>query len=230
VGLAGRGGHGHNDCLGIEVVLAGVPLLLDSGSYVYTASVEERNAFRRTAAHCTPRIDNQELNRIPEPTELWTLAYDAIPFEARWEDTAERVLFSGGHRGYERLAPPATVLRTVAISKTRRAVAVFDEVRSEDAQRVAVPFHLAPGVHPTELEPGTWALAAGDRRFTLAFRGAGYDARVLRTWVAPSYGVKQRRACIEITAAAARVPLLVAIEAGDVGAEAALDRAEELVR
>src|SRR5207237_10247168 len=72
VGLAGRGGHGHNDCLSFEAVLDGVPLVTDCGSYVYTASPEWRNRFRSTAFHNTPRIDGAEQNRIPVDS-LWML-------------------------------------------------------------------------------------------------------------------------------------------------------------
>jgi len=37
VGLAGRGGHGHNDCLSFEAVLDGIHLVSDCGAYLYTA-------------------------------------------------------------------------------------------------------------------------------------------------------------------------------------------------
>src|SRR5262249_28397448 len=53
IGLRGRGGHGHNDTLAIDVFYRGAPLLVDSGCYVYTASPRLRNAFRSTAAHNT---------------------------------------------------------------------------------------------------------------------------------------------------------------------------------
>ncbi len=74
VGLHGRGGHGHNDCLSFEATLDGVKLVTDSGSYVYTASPEQRNRFRGTAAHNTPLVDGAEQNRIPE--SLWLLEDD----------------------------------------------------------------------------------------------------------------------------------------------------------
>ena len=64
VGLAGRGGHGHNDCLSFEAVLDGVHLVSDCGAYVYTASAEERNRFRSTAYHNTPQVDGEEINRF----------------------------------------------------------------------------------------------------------------------------------------------------------------------
>ena len=54
IGLADRGGHGHNDCLSFEAVLDGVHLVTDCGSFVYTRSFEERNRFRSTASHNTP--------------------------------------------------------------------------------------------------------------------------------------------------------------------------------
>ena len=60
VGLHGRGGHGHNDCLSFEAWLGGRPVIVDPGCYLYTASPEWRNRLRATAAHSTPQIDGAE--------------------------------------------------------------------------------------------------------------------------------------------------------------------------
>ena len=62
VGLAGRGGHGHNDCLALEAVLGGALVLVDRGSYVYTASPSWRNDFRSTggAQHTASRRGGAE--------------------------------------------------------------------------------------------------------------------------------------------------------------------------
>ena len=79
VGLGGRGGHGHNDCLSFAAVLDGVELVVDPGSFVYTASVEWRNRFRSTLFHNTPVVDGAEQNRFVDPPNLWHLHYDAVP-------------------------------------------------------------------------------------------------------------------------------------------------------
>jgi len=90
IGLAGRGGHGHNDCLSFEATLDGVRLVRDSGSYVYTASPVERNAFRSTAFHSTPRVDAKEQNRIDQRL-LWHMTEDARPELRVWEPDRSRV-------------------------------------------------------------------------------------------------------------------------------------------
>ena len=92
VGLAGRGGHGHNDCLSVDAVLAGTHLLADSGSFVYTASPKWRDRFRSTAFHNTPLIDGEEQNRFVAGS-LWLLHDDAIPEVRAWEMTDEKIRF-----------------------------------------------------------------------------------------------------------------------------------------
>src|SRR5207253_7771315 len=45
-GMNGRGSHGHNDALTVEVSACGTPFIVDPGSYVYTANLRERHLFR----------------------------------------------------------------------------------------------------------------------------------------------------------------------------------------
>ena len=54
---AGSAGHSHADALSLAVSVGGVELLIDPGTFTYVGSVDERNAFRGTAAHNTVRID-----------------------------------------------------------------------------------------------------------------------------------------------------------------------------
>src|SRR6185437_12801188 len=77
LGLGGLGGHGNNDALSFEAWLGGAALIVDPGSFVYTASVEDRNLFRSTAMHNTPQIDGEEVNRFVAPDNLWNLYDDA---------------------------------------------------------------------------------------------------------------------------------------------------------
>src|SRR5205814_8467892 len=65
-GLNGRGSHGHNDVLSVEVSAGGVPFIIDPGTYVYTANLHERHLFRSTAYHSTVQVDGEEQNSIDE--------------------------------------------------------------------------------------------------------------------------------------------------------------------
>jgi hypothetical protein len=177
VGLAGRGGHGHNDCLSFEATLDGVRLVRDAGSYVYTASPEERNRFRSTAYHSTPRVDEEEQNRIPE--SLWQLENDALPVVY----ASEPFRFRGGHTGYRRLGVELT--RTIALDPTQHVLFVHDEFEAEADHRLEVRFHVSPGLTPELRADGTVQL----ERFVLHHRGE-WEVAIEPSWCSPSYGVR----------------------------------------
>jgi len=63
-GRDGRGAHAHNDQLAIELAVDGTDWLADPGSYVYTADLDARNAYRSVAAHTTPRSGDAEPGRL----------------------------------------------------------------------------------------------------------------------------------------------------------------------
>src|SRR5262249_4812290 len=64
VGTKGFGNHKHNDQLSFEYHHRGVALVVDPGSYVYTADGNARNLFRSTRSHNTLAIDGVEQNEM----------------------------------------------------------------------------------------------------------------------------------------------------------------------
>lgn len=58
--LRGNGAHAHNDQLAIELWMGTRPLVLDPGSYVYTALPFERNRYRSVRSHFAPRLVGYE--------------------------------------------------------------------------------------------------------------------------------------------------------------------------
>lgn len=199
VGLAGRGGHGHNDCLSFEAVLDGQRLITDSGSYVYTASPQERNRFRATAAHNTPRIDGAEQNRIPE--SLWQLENDAQP-EVR---VAKPLRFRGSHTGYLRLAEPVRPVRTITLDPATHTLVVEDEFEGDGVHEIEIPYHFVPGIEPT-LGNGEASLGA----FALRWQG-DWNTAVEDAWVSPSYGVRVASRRIVFRRSGPLAPLTVTI-------------------
>jgi uncharacterized heparinase superfamily protein len=189
VGLAGRGGHGHNDCLSFEAVLDGVHLVSDCGAFVYTRSFEERNRFRSTASHNTPRIDGKEINRL-EPDLLWTLEYDAKPEVRVFETGPQEDRFCGAHAGYQRIDEPVTPVRTIVLNHHRHALEVRDTFEGSGRHRIETPLHLAPGTTATEDSRGSLILHAEGRRFRLEWGDRGPWSLVIGEGrVSPSYGV-----------------------------------------
>lgn len=171
LGLAGRGGHGHNDCLAFEAVLDGVPLVSDCGAYLYTASYEERNRFRSTAYHNTPQLDGEEINRFIRPDYLWNLHNDALPTVQRWLDDPTHTLLIAEHSGYRRLSDPVAVRRAFLLDKASHGLLVVDKLLGAASHRVEIPLHLCAGVEVERVDEQTLRLNAQGRRWRLEWRG-----------------------------------------------------------
>jgi uncharacterized heparinase superfamily protein len=189
IGLADRGGHGHNDCLSFEAALDGAHLVSDCGAFLYTRSFEERNRFRSTAYHNTPQVDGEEINRF-KPGLLWDLEYDARPEVRRFETGPEEDRFCGAHAGYRRLTAPVTPVRTIVLDHRTHALTISDTFEGAGRHRIEIPLHLAPGVTVSETGASRLVLRAGSRAFWLEWEPAGsWSLTVGEGRVSPSYGV-----------------------------------------
>lgn len=189
VGLAGRGGHGHNDCLSFEAILDGVKLVTDCGAYVYTASYKDRNLFRSTAYHNTPEIDGQEINRFISPDYLWNLHYDALPEVQNWETGPAEDVFCGSHAAYQRLLEPVAPVRTIRLAHTRHALTVQDAFQGTGRHSIKVPLHLAPGVEVAPQGENLLKLRAEGKQFVLKWKEAGHwKFGISKGRVSSSYG------------------------------------------
>lgn len=178
VGVGGLGSHAHNDQLSFELALGTQPLVVDPGSYVYTADLEGRALFRSTSFHSTLRIGGVEQNplRADAPFSLEDLT------RSEWIEVG---LSSGGmHHGYERLEQPARHERLFELSET--GLSVRDIVTSEGEHELEWTFPLA-----------LCDVGVSDGRAVADFEGArltvespGLEFRVEDGWYSPSYGVR----------------------------------------
>jgi uncharacterized heparinase superfamily protein len=190
LGLAGRGGHGHNDCLAFEATLQNQVLVSDCGAYLYTASYAERNNFRSTAYHNTPQVDGEEINRFIRPDYLWTMHNDAIPEVRAWQTGSKRDYFQGSHRGYQRLSSPVTPVRSIVLDHEQHALIWRDVLEGSGEHEVEIPLHLAPGVTATPDGDGQLRLGTATGEFTLLWTdAANWELRIEPARVSPGYGV-----------------------------------------
>lgn len=190
LGLAGRGGHGHNDLLSLEAVLAGERLISDCGAFQYTADYIERNNFRSTKYHNTPMVDGEEINRFYRPDYLWTLQNDAKHFVRKVEFGTEVDKLCIAHDGYRRLPSPVTVVRTISLDHGRHNLTIEDEFEGSGKHVVRIPLHLDPDVTVELSGPGQLDLVRRGKRFTLAWDPSGeWDFGVEKGRISPSFGI-----------------------------------------
>ena len=114
-GLGGRGSHGHNDALSLEVSACGTAFVVDPGTYVYTADFSERHLFRSTAYHSTVEVDGEEQNTT-DPAVPFVIGDEAHPRVLKWVTTPEFDMAVAEHDGYgtigtARHAPPRRLLQ-----------------------------------------------------------------------------------------------------------------------
>jgi Heparinase II/III-like protein len=187
VGMRGIGGHGHNDVLSFELWAAGSPLLVDSGTYTYTADPAARNLLRATAAHNSLRVDGQETSRLGGDRWLWLIENDAHPHVLDWTSNAEHDIFEGSHDGYRRLAQPVDHTRRIAFNKARRWWRIEDSVSGSGEHLCELFFH--PGV-PVELEDNSVRLRGAHADLWL-MPPVETTFRQESGWVSRGYGLRE---------------------------------------
>jgi hypothetical protein len=145
VGARGRGSHGHNDALSLELSACNVSFIVDPGTYVYTADLEERNLFRSTRYHSTVEIDGEEQNRT-DPRTPFVLGDEAHPRVLIWETAPDGDFIKAEHRGYARLREPVTCQRSVRLDKRKRFWLVEDDFYGAGEHDFRFRFHFASGL------------------------------------------------------------------------------------
>ncbi|HKO44565.1 MAG TPA: alginate lyase family protein [Pyrinomonadaceae bacterium] len=153
-GIHGRGSHGHNDALCLEVSACGRAFIVDPGTYLYTGNLEERHRFRSAAYHSTVTIDEAEQNTT-DPRAPFVIGNEAKPKVVAWETTDESDFVSAEQSGYARLAESVTHRRKVTFHKSRRYWLVEDEFDGTGEHRLDVRFHFDTGLDVSLLDEKT---------------------------------------------------------------------------
>jgi hypothetical protein len=138
-GINGRGSHGHNDALSIEVSAGGRAFIVDPGTYIYSADLAKRHEFRSTAYHSTVQIDGKEQNTICVDSPFM-IGNEAQPRVLEWKTTDDFDKVVAEHYGYS-----VTHRRTVVFDKRERLWLIDDEFFGEGDHLYEARFHFAPG-------------------------------------------------------------------------------------
>ena len=146
--------------------------------------------FRGTAAHNTPQIDGEEINRFVRPEYLWVLRNDAVPEVRQWSTSEDTDLLVGAHSGYQRLQSPVTPIRTIMLDKTTNCLFITDVFEGTAEHTVRIPYTFAPDIEIDPFSSGVWRISNQTTSF-LAISSAPdtWSGTIESASFSPSYGV-----------------------------------------
>jgi hypothetical protein len=224
-GLMGRGSHGHNDALSLEVSACGTSFIVDPGTHVYSADLRERHLFRSVAYHSTVEVDGAEQNTT-DPSTPFVIGDEAHPRVLGWETGALRDIIVAEHDGYRRLEEGVTHRRSARFERRDRLWLIEDSLSGAGPHDLRFRFHFAEGLDVGVHSPGTVRACdkmTGARLFVVALDAEG-EPELEPRFVSRDYGAKSASLCALWTARAAVAPvsfrwLLVPVCANEAEAE-----------
>jgi hypothetical protein len=185
-------GHAHADVLSLTLAGGGVAILVDGGTYTYPDA--DRNAFRGADAHNVLTVDGQGASLPAAGAFQWERIAHGRPLA--WAATRDFDYFAGTHDGFAHLEDPVAHTREV-LRMGSTGIVVRDVVRAAGPHRLAIRWHLAPGLEPrTSSLPGGNAVdvfdADGEPVARLAILGSPGRLRIEDGWSSKQYGVRDR--------------------------------------
>lgn len=190
-GVKGRGSHGHNDLLSMEVSACGTSFIVDPGTYVYRTDLEERNRFRSTAYHSTVQVDDVEQNTINRDLPF-VVGNEAQPRVIGCEINAVRDLIIAEHDGYSRLNQPILHRRSVEFDKRGRFWLIEDALLGAGEHVFNFRFHLASDVEATISANGIVTVTSGETaaRLLIVPLDVNQLPELEPRWTSRDYGAK----------------------------------------
>jgi uncharacterized heparinase superfamily protein len=189
-----NGGHAHADALSLTFTHRGRPLLIDTGTGVYSIDTVTRDRFRSTVAHNTLMLNGRSQS-TPKGPFHWVDTADATT--RRWRTHRHFDYFAGTHDGYTPLAHHRHVFvlhdDILVVADCVSDSAAAPQAPGSPKPAAAVHWHLHPSW--SAVLAGTAAVlsrgdgepvslhVAGGRLET--FKG---DVATQLGWFAPAYG------------------------------------------
>lgn len=182
--------HTHNDALSIVLNVAGIDIIVDPGSYVYTSNKAERNHFRSTAMHNTVIVDMEEQNQLPSSRMFFV----NMNINNRQLTMNENSILGS----YETMQGKTLHVREIKLHDG--SIIIKDRILKKNNQKVKSTFcsnyHLAAGLMPFQSEKGV-IVPVGVKEFVIS---SNLEASIEDDYVSESYGrLKRSKTLVYVT-------------------------------
>lgn len=182
LGQRSIGGHDHNDLGSFELNVHGEDIVIDPGTYQYTADPSARNLFRSTEMHNVLQVDDGEYFDILKD-ELFRLEPTSHVTKRKWNN----LQFSIEHDGFVRLTPALHHIRRIQLDEGR-GLTLEDRLTGQGPHRLVWHCILAPNVVVQEGVAQSLILSAPRAKLVLAW-DPPLSVTLEPIDISPSYGV-----------------------------------------
>lgn len=190
LGMAPLFNHGHADALSVTLAIAGIPFLVDSGTYRYNGVPVWRRYFKGTRAHNTVTVDG-----IDQATQLTGFVW-GDPFTSRLVHGAQVLnerMIAASHDGYARLKEPLRHFRSVRLSPDSSWL-IIDHFQGDGRHSFELNFHIHPDVSAVEEGQG-WVLQRDGHAILIELQQGAFQLRRGEEtpplgWFSSAYNVK----------------------------------------
>ena len=179
--------HAHADALHFNISVAGQPIFVDPGTYVYTTEKKWRAYFRSTHGHNTLEVDRSDQAR-QAGTFLWSTQPRSELVE--WKTGENGGAWSARHFGYERLG----ITHTRKLIVKGGDIEIRDQLDGANERTLRLAFHFHPDCQITLLDNGELAIKTASTRLSMTLPD-GFIPKILHGapeggWYSPQFGVK----------------------------------------
>lgn len=182
--------HFHNDVLSITLAINGIPIIIDPGSYLYTASTAWRNHFRSAFVHNGFYIQDQE--PIPFDERLFVLNLPEKDNELEERMEKHKIIIRSSHSLYASRGLEAH--RTLTFDHQELILTDTWQGIAQGQLPTCWNFTLHPKVD-AHLEAGAWMFSHNSVPLCRMITDLPFN--IHESWVAPEYGVKVKSSCLK---------------------------------
>lgn len=182
--------HSHADALSFVASIAGIPLLVDSGTYTYDGRLDTRDSFRHSAAHNTVTVDGCS---SAEPSGAFAWRTKPCTSVHRWASNDDLDYLDASHDGFLRLGLGVRHRRQITLVK-RRFWVIRDLLDGEGLHDIQVWFHPPTGAGVDLADDGSGIVTVRRNRATAGVLivplTSGGALSLTSGWQSPSYGMQ----------------------------------------
>lgn len=203
LGFGSIAAHGHADALSFQLMVDGVSMFTDPGTYIYHCDLHARDGFRKTVNHNTVSIQGSDQSEMLGAF-LW--GRKANCHLLHHETDGRHSVLSAEHDGYS----PTLVRRTFDFDHEDKRLIITDELSQESD--IVLTLMIGQGVE-IQQEGDDYILIYGKTRCRLAVSvSSQYTSSVEPTEVSVEYGIKSPSKAIRYRTHSKSVKSIITVE------------------